>query len=93
VKVLDYLIQKIVLLLMMMLWKVKLVILLKLFLLGFVSDDNTTFTDTVSPTPSDSGTVHYLVNGIDIGSATYKFSLPYTFPLSTNDESHTSKAV
>lgn len=54
--------------------------------------ENATFNSTLDPTTRD-GEVHYIVDGVDIGSATYPFALTVPFPEVAKAEQHTLQAV
>ena len=59
---------------------------------NITAGESATFNATLDPSTTD-GEVHYLLDGVDVGSASYPFSLTYTFPITTNDTDHTLQAV
>ena len=59
---------------------------------SMTAGEDATFTSTISPSTRD-GTVHYIIDGVDIGGAEYPFSLTYKFPFVDKEENHTLQAV
>ena len=59
---------------------------------SMIAGEEATFTCSVLPSTHD-GTVHYIIDGVDVGGSEYPFELTYTFPLVDKEENHTLQAV
>lgn len=59
---------------------------------SMTAGEESTFTCSIDPSTRD-GTVHYIIDGVDIGGSEYPFRLTYTFPNVAKEENHNLQAV